>query len=831
MNQLLRIKFQYGIVAGLVLSITAAALIAISPVAAAHQPSSSDRISSLHPTFPLLDASGTNVLESGEAASTLTTCGACHDTAFITEHNAHEGVLSGEIAGPAGELLIGDPDSGKLVTLDPAAAEIEMNCFLCHTTTPNNTARLDALLSGRYTWANTATLVGSGIVQQEEGGFTWNAAAFDEAGNLLPEYVIIQDPTVNNCGLCHGVATDDAFSPLVLDACATEQRMTITTGQVFSPQRISDSGLNLLDKDSLTRSWDVHAERLVGCTDCHYSLNNPAYAAEDIEDRPAHLLFDPRRLEPGEFLTQPIHEFARSDDDPLTEEPCASCHEVRSTHTWLPYTDRHIEALACESCHVPRMEAPARQSFDWTVLTESGGPSATCRGIEGEPGSSSALLVGYQPAILPRDGSDGSASLAPYNLITVWIWVAGNPPQPVPLSDLKAVYFEGDAYAPEVLAALDTDGSGDLDPTELRLDTDTKVALIAGRLTALGLSNPRIEGRVDTYPINHGITHGEWAIRDCRTCHGNDSRLVQPVELMAGNTPGGVLPTFNSEFDGQGGAIIRAADGRVLFQPAAGQPGSGTYIFGHSRVKAVDWIGAIVFLGTLAGVFTHGGLRVLSAARRGEAPVPETREIYLYGVYERLWHWLQTGAILLLIATGLVIHRPDMFGMFSFRSVVLVHNVLAAILVINAALAAFYHLASGEIKQYLPKPTGFFGRAFEQAIYYLRGIFRGEAHPFAKTPEQKLNPLQQITYLGLLNVLLPLQIVTGALMWGAQQWPEIANRLGGLPLLAPIHTLVAWLFAAFIVMHVYLTTTGPTPLASIRGMVMGWDKVEAHGGD
>jgi thiosulfate reductase cytochrome b subunit len=298
--------------------------------------------------------------------------------------------------------------------------------------------------------------------------------------------------------------------------------------------------------------------------------------------------------------------------------------------------------------------------------------------------------------------------------------------------------------------------------------------------------------------------------------------------VLASSTPGSAIPTFRGS--PTEGSIAEQGDGRVLFQPSTGGQGSDTYIFGHSRVRAVDWAGAIVFLGVLAGVFGHGGLRVL-AARRRSPHTPETCAVYMYGIYERLWHWLQTGLILLLIFTGLVIHRPDMFGIFSFSYIVLTHNVLAGILVINAALAAFYHLASGEIRQYLPKPTGFFGRAFEQAIYYTRGIFRGEIHPFEKTPDQKLNPLQQITYLGLLNVLLPLQVITGALMWGAQQWPDVANRLGGLPLLAPIHTLIAWLFASFVVMHVYLTTTGPTPLASIRGMVMGWDEVEAQAGD
>ncbi|MEK6220642.1 MAG: cytochrome b/b6 domain-containing protein, partial [Chloroflexota bacterium] len=103
-----------------------------------------------------------------------------------------------------------------------------------------------------------------------------------------------------------------------------------------------------------------------------------------------------------------------------------------------------------------------------------------------------------------------------------------------------------------------------------------------------------------------------------------------------------------------------------------------------------------------------------------------------------------------------------------------------------------------------------------------------EAHPFEKTREKRLNPLQKITYFGILNVLLPLQVITGILIWGAQRWPEIANSLGGLPFLAPFHTLIAWLFSTFIIAHVYLTTTGHTPMAGIKSMIDGWDDVEIH---
>jgi thiosulfate reductase cytochrome b subunit len=67
-------------------------------------------------------------------------------------------------------------------------------------------------------------------------------------------------------------------------------------------------------------------------------------------------------------------------------------------------------------------------------------------------------------------------------------------------------------------------------------------------------------------------------------------------------------------------------------------------------------------------------------------------------------------------------------------------------------------------------------------------------------------------------------------MWGVQQWPGIASMLGGLPFLAPLHTLIAWLLATFVVAHVYLTTTGATPTEDIKAMVTGWENVPAHEG-
>ena len=870
----------------------------------------------IHPAIRLLDAAGDNVLQSGLAVSTMTTCGQCHDTTFIEQHSFHADLglsdfgdeelalaqpwdqsrgafgkwdpltyrtltppgverpdlttaewlmtegLRAAGGGPAttsraGAALLdlpsnpADPETAILDTKGDLlgwqwerSGVMEMNCFLCHLGNPNMQARAEALKIGNFQWANTATLLSTAIVTGA-GSYRWQPDAFNAAGEVEPGFLTIQDPTNENCAACHGVVHSDLDTPLLLEACDLDAPQTATTGQVISPQRISESGLNLQDKQSLSRAWDVHAERGLKCTDCHYALNNPIHAQDAASETPGHLLYDPRRLEIGDYLERPDHNFARGESAQYTVDAgkkgsmrrCESCHNAEPSHSaWLPYTGRHLEVLACESCHVPQLAAPAISSVDWTVLNAEGTAVTECRGITGTS-TVTGLVTGFQPVLMQRTDSDGDTLLAPYNLISAWYWVYDDPDGdafPVRLFDLQAAFFQeghqdeagSKAYAAEIVLGFDGDGDGELSAAELRIDSDAKVQLVASRLAALGLRNPRIEGQVQPYSINHNVARGEWVTADCQSCHADDSLITQPLQL-AGGAPGGVIPTFVADANvAASGSILSGDGGALLYQP---QPqNDGIYIFGRNRVNWIDWFGALAFVGVLLAVTIHGGLRFLAALRRPHHSRGATKRVYMYQAYERFWHWLQTATIILLLLTGLIIHRPDMFGLFSFAGVVLVHNVLAAILVVNAGLSLFWHVVGGEIRQYIPRPYGFFDQAILQTKYYLSGIFRDAEHPFEKTRDRHLNPLQQITYFGILNVLLPLQIITGALMWGVQQWPQFAAALGGLPFLAPFHSLVAWLFATFIVAHVYLTTTGHAPLSGIEAMVTGWEEVDIH---
>jgi len=208
------------------------------------------------------------------------------------------------------------------------------------------------------------------------------------------------------------------------------------------------------------------------------------------------------------------------------------------------------------------------------------------------------------------------------------------------------------------------------------------------------------------------VIHAPFAARECQACHNAESRLSQPIQLTS-YSPNGVLPIFDAANNvNASGEIWTGEDGAVYYKPVPAN--DRMYVFGSSRVSWIDWLGALMFAGTVLGVAGHGTLRFLSSRKqpRGGA---RTERIYMYESYRRFWHWLQTPSIVILLFTGLIIHRPDIFGAFSFRGVVTIHNVIAVILVVNALLSAFYHIATERVKEYIPRPYGFFDDAIVQA--------------------------------------------------------------------------------------------------------------------
>jgi len=194
--------------------------------------------------------------------------------------------------------------------------------------------------------------------------------------------------------------------------------------------------------------------------------------------------------------------------------------------------------------------------------------------------------------------------------------------------------------------------------------------------------------------------------------------------------------------------------------------------------------------------------------------------IYLYSRYERFWHWLQTLLIVILLLTGFEAH--GLFILFGFEAAVEIHNFAGLTWLIAFAFFVFWIFTTGEWKQYIPTTR----KMLSVIRYYAYGIFRGEPHPVPKRREAKHNPLQRLVYLNLAAFLLPIQMVSGFLYWGYNSWP--AWGLGGLSLkiIALIHIAGAFAILSFIIVHVYMITTGHSIFAHTKAMVTGWEEVE-----
>lgn len=196
---------------------------------------------------------------------------------------------------------------------------------------------------------------------------------------------------------------------------------------------------------------------------------------------------------------------------------------------------------------------------------------------------------------------------------------------------------------------------------------------------------------------------------------------------------------------------------------------------------------------------------------------------YIYKAFERFWHWMQVFLIFLLAATGFEVHGSLHF--FGYQNAVRYHKTAAYVFIVLIIFAIFWHLTTGEWKQYLPT-----GKNFKaQLNYYLFGIFRNAPHPTKKTQLSKLNPLQKLVYLGLKILVIPVMVVSG-LLYMYYRYPQ-QNRIESLNInslepIAVIHTAGAFILTAFIIAHVYLITTGKTLTSNLKAMITGYEETE-----
>jgi thiosulfate reductase cytochrome b subunit len=218
---------------------------------------------------------------------------------------------------------------------------------------------------------------------------------------------------------------------------------------------------------------------------------------------------------------------------------------------------------------------------------------------------------------------------------------------------------------------------------------------------------------------------------------------------------------------------------------------------------------AVVVLLALLGVLGHGLLRIIFSKEQEGAE----HKYYLYTIPVRLWHWSNAILFIVLLFTGLLNH----FGVGPSATMVKMHHFLGGVYVFCFIAFIFMGLLTGNIKQYVMELNGMFGRVFKQAMYYLIGILQNKPHPYEVNAETKFNPIQQVSYVVVMFMLVPAIIVSG-----------VVTLYVKTPCGLVTHAILAICGLVFIIIHVYMCTTGDKPMSLIKGMIDGYHREREH---
>ncbi|MET3997418.1 formate dehydrogenase subunit gamma [Bradyrhizobium sp. S3.9.2] len=240
---------------------------------------------------------------------------------------------------------------------------------------------------------------------------------------------------------------------------------------------------------------------------------------------------------------------------------------------------------------------------------------------------------------------------------------------------------------------------------------------------------------------------------------------------------------------------------RVLIQPAG-------RAWDYFHRVTLRWIGAIAILGTIAVIaafyFVMGRLRI-SAGRSGQ-------KILRFTSFERFAHWLTAVSFLILALTGLNITfgritllpviGPEAFSSVS-QIAKYVHNYVSASFVIGLVL-----IVALWIKDNIPRKVD---------VDWIRqgGGFIKSKH----APAGRFNAGEKLVFWSALGAGAAVT-VSGALLL----FPFYVTNIAGMQIAQIVHSVIAVLFVAVIIAHIYIGTLGTEGAFE----AMGTGEVDLH---
>ncbi|MCB0805561.1 MAG: cytochrome b/b6 domain-containing protein [Bacteroidales bacterium] len=197
--------------------------------------------------------------------------------------------------------------------------------------------------------------------------------------------------------------------------------------------------------------------------------------------------------------------------------------------------------------------------------------------------------------------------------------------------------------------------------------------------------------------------------------------------------------------------------------------------------------------------------------------------LYLYPLWLRIWHWINALMFLVLIATGLSLQYAGPESTFiRFDYAVQYHNIAGIILTISFVFFVLANRFTSNRKFYRIKYKGFVKRLMKQFRYYIYGVFIHEPKPYPVSEKRKFNPLQKLSYVMVMYLMMPVIIITGFGLLFPETNIENVFGVAGIYLTDLLHIVTGFVLSVFMIVHIYFCTFGKTVGSEFKSMFTGW---------
>jgi thiosulfate reductase cytochrome b subunit len=200
------------------------------------------------------------------------------------------------------------------------------------------------------------------------------------------------------------------------------------------------------------------------------------------------------------------------------------------------------------------------------------------------------------------------------------------------------------------------------------------------------------------------------------------------------------------------------------------------------------------------------------------------KRTYLHPLPLRIWHWLNALLVVILLITGAQLRIPGIASLRPNDPALMVHKYAGWAMAVSFVIWLVYGLVSDHLRRHYVMRRRDLKGVFSQARFYLFSIFRGEENPFLPSPEEKFNPIQKLAYGAIMGLLTPVLVVTGLLYSDILFFRKYILLWDIVGVLDAIHVIGAYVFALYLVVHVYMATLGRTAFSHIKAMIMGYEE-------